>query len=102
MMTSNRRSVLGNGDRRQDSEDSAESALADLLRLLDAGTLSDAESQVISDSITTIAAMIHETRAERLRYDSLFNALPDPVSIIDAEGRFLDLTQACLDASLKF
>ena len=30
----------------------------------------------------------------RRRYDGLFNALPDPVSIIDAEGHILDLNHA--------
>lgn len=97
-MTSQSRSVLGHNDPWQESEDRAESALADLLRLLDGGTLSDKDSTLVSDSITTIAAMIHDTRAERLRYDGLFNALPDPVSIIDAEGRILDLNQAGVDA----
>ena len=98
MMTSRSRSVMGQNDPWQESEDRAESALADLLRLLDRGTLNDEDSTLVSDSITTIAAMIHETRAERLRYDSLFNALPDPVSIIDAEGRILDLNRAGIEA----
>jgi len=98
MNTNHSRSVLGHNDPWQESEDRAESALADLLRLLDGGSLSDEASALVSDSITTIAAMIHDTRAERVRYDGLFNALPDPVSIISAEGRILDLNRAGVEA----
>ncbi len=41
---------------------------------------------------------IDDTESERLRYTALFNAMPDPVSILDWDGTVLDLNKAGLAA----
>ena len=48
--------------------------------------------------LSELLAMLHELRREAdvasLRYQNLFNAVPDPVSLIDADGRIIDLNSA--------
>lgn len=48
--------------------------------------------------LSELLAMLHELRREAdvasLRYQNLFNAVPDPVSLIDADGRIIDLNTA--------
>lgn len=48
--------------------------------------------------LSELLAMLHELRREAdsasLRYQKLFNAVPDPVSLIDADGRIVDLNTA--------
>ncbi|MFZ5637694.1 MAG: EAL domain-containing protein [Pseudomonadota bacterium] len=45
-----------------------------------------------------LLAAIAETEAERLRYTALFDAVPDPVSILDWDGTVLDLNKAGMAA----
>ncbi|GGA73373.1 hypothetical protein GCM10011521_09420 [Arenimonas soli] len=48
--------------------------------------------------LSELLAMLHELRREAdsasMRYQKLFNAVPDPVSLIDADGRIVDLNTA--------
>ena len=48
--------------------------------------------------LSELLAMLHELRREAdsasLRYQKLFNAVPDPVSLIDSDGRIVDLNTA--------
>ena len=45
-----------------------------------------------------VLAAREEAAAARLRYHALFDAVPDPVSILDADGIVLDLNRAGLAA----
>ena len=81
-----------------DSLRRAEEALADLSALLANGTLPANQCTRAADAIAAIEALLRDADAERVRFAGLFNALPDPISIIDDEGRILDLNQAGLDA----
>lgn len=45
-----------------------------------------------------LLAALAETESERLRYTALFDAVPDPVSILDWDGTVLDLNKAGLAA----
>ena len=56
----------------------AESATPELLRELRAG----------------LQALHEDVDATHRRYDSLFNAVPDPISVLDAQGRVLELNDA--------
>ena len=56
----------------------AESATPELLRELRAG----------------LQALHEDVDATHRRYDSLFNAVPDPISVLDAHGRVLELNDA--------
>ena len=98
---------MGGSDSRSDDEYPAipgdavvraELALADLRRLLVQKDLPDSAATRLTAAIAAITAMIRDAQAERIRYEGLFNALPDPVSIIDDDGRIIDLNQAGLDA----
>ncbi|MFH1599719.1 MAG: EAL domain-containing protein [Pseudomonadota bacterium] len=59
-----------------------------------------ADGQGCNDPVllSELLAMLHELRREAdsasLRYQKLFNAVPDPVSLIDADGRIVDLNTA--------
>jgi diguanylate cyclase (GGDEF)-like protein/PAS domain S-box-containing protein len=45
-----------------------------------------------------LSAAIDDTESERLRYTALFDAVPDPVSILDWDGTVLDLNKAGMAA----
>lgn len=81
-----------------DSLRRAEEALADLSALLANGSLPANECTRAADAIAAIEALLRDADAERVRFAGLFNALPDPISILDDEGRIIDLNQAGLDA----
>ena len=85
--------------------------LAALERALGAGTASaadaapadaeaDAEAQraLLARAHAALARAIDEIDAEHRRYTTLFDAVPDPVSIIDWDGTVLDLNKAGLEA----
>ncbi len=76
----------------------AEVALADLSHLLANGALPADECERAALAIAAIKALLSDADAERVRFAGLFNALPDPISILDDEGRILDLNEAGLDA----
>jgi PAS domain S-box-containing protein len=92
------RSVLGDKAYRGRSVGRAEAAMAELGRCLEAGGLDEAAQARIREAIEATRQMIGDAEAERVRYDGLFNALPDPISIIDAVGRVLDLNAAGIKA----
>jgi diguanylate cyclase (GGDEF)-like protein/PAS domain S-box-containing protein len=93
-----RRSVLGDKAFRGRSVGRAEAAMADLQRLLESGVLDAATQARLREAIDATQRMIEDAEAERVRYDGLFNALPDPISIIGADGTVLDLNAAGLRA----
>src|SRR5688572_19779555 len=75
--------------------------VAELLERLDAllaapaDTVSPALLRELRDALVQLK---DEALAIHSRYDSLFNAVPDPISIIDPDGRVLDLNSAGLNA----
>jgi PAS domain S-box-containing protein len=52
------------------------------------------DPQLLPELLASLRGLQREADGLRLRYDSLFNAVPDPVSIISPEGRILDLNRA--------
>jgi diguanylate cyclase (GGDEF)-like protein/PAS domain S-box-containing protein len=47
-----------------------------------------------SELLAALRGLHRDTESLRRRYDSLFNAVPDPISIIDSDGRVVDLNRA--------
>lgn len=72
-------------------------AIAVLDRLLDGGTLSSADRAVLAELRTRVAdeGMANEPRPS---YRELFDAMPDPVTVLDFEGNVVDLNAAALAA----
>ena len=78
---------------------------ADLLQTLAAldrgrqDTALDANTRALLDRAhAALHSAIDENESERLRYTALFDAVPDPVSILDWDGTVLDLNKAGLAA----
>lgn len=71
-------------------EDALVSRLESAINAASAGT----DRVFLSELLALLHGLQREADSLRLRYDSLFNAVPDPVSILDAEGRVLDLNRA--------
>jgi diguanylate cyclase (GGDEF)-like protein/PAS domain S-box-containing protein len=86
------------GDPRERLSVRAEAALTSLGAWLASAPLDPVVRAELSECMRVLATAVEEARAERIRSDGLFNALPDPVSIIDQEGRVLDLNLAGLRA----
>ena len=62
-------------------------------------TALDAATRALLDRAhAALAAAIDDTESERLRYTALFDAVPDPVSILDWDGTVLDLNKAGMAA----
>ncbi|KFN41075.1 sensor domain-containing protein [Arenimonas oryziterrae] len=76
----------------------AEAALADLLLLSTSPDLANGAAERLAAAIAALQSVVRDAQAERLRYEGLFNALPDPISILDDEGRILDLNVAGMTA----
>ena len=72
----------------------AEAALRTLRDSLASGELPNEQASELAQHVTMLEQALRDAEAERVRYNGLFNALPDPVSIIDHEGRILDLNSA--------
>lgn len=53
-----------------------------------------ADPVFLSEVLAFLHGLQREADSVRRRYDSLFNAVPDPISIIDSDGRILDLNRA--------
>ncbi len=53
-----------------------------------------ADAVFLSELLAHLRGLQREADSLRRRYTSLFDAVPDPVSIIDAEGRIIDLNKA--------
>jgi len=59
----------------------------------------DADTRALLERAhAALRGAIDETESERLRYTALFDAVPDPVSILDWDGTVLDLNKAGLAA----
>jgi diguanylate cyclase (GGDEF)-like protein/PAS domain S-box-containing protein len=59
----------------------------------------DADTRALLDRAhAALASAIADTESERLRYSALFDAVPDPVSIIAWDGTVLDLNKAGMAA----
>lgn len=76
------------------SPSTAAASIERLERLLDSTELTPQAQQAIRIALLTMRVLATEASVARERYDGLFNALPDPVSIIDADGIVLDLNRA--------
>ncbi|MCX7032387.1 MAG: PAS domain S-box protein, partial [Arenimonas sp.] len=53
-----------------------------------------ADPVFLSELLACVHGLQREADSVRRRYESLFNAVPDPISIIDADGRIVDLNRA--------
>ena len=53
---------------------------------------------LLADARDALQASLETAEHARQRYDALFDAVPDPVSIIDHDGFVLDLTKAGIAA----
>lgn len=53
-----------------------------------------ADPVFLSELLACLRGLQREAESVRRRYDSLFNAVPDPISIIAADGRIIDLNRA--------
>jgi diguanylate cyclase (GGDEF)-like protein/PAS domain S-box-containing protein len=87
------------------AEDAAPIAAADPSATLDALAAAcqdpalDAETRALmTRAHAALLSALAETESERLRYTALFDAVPDPVSILDWDGTVLDLNKAGLAA----
>lgn len=60
--------------------------------------LPDATRALLRDALDAIRGARSEVDAERQRYRALFDAVPDPVSVIGFDGTVLDLNKAGIDA----
>ncbi|MFY2764613.1 sensor domain-containing protein [Arenimonas sp. MALMAid1274] len=61
-------------------------------QLIDGAAAPDA--RFLSELLACLRGLQREADSLRVRYDGLFNAVPDPISILDASGRVLDLNRA--------
>jgi diguanylate cyclase (GGDEF)-like protein/PAS domain S-box-containing protein len=59
----------------------------------------DADTRTLLERAhAALGTALDETESERLRYTALFDAMPDPVSILDWDGTVLDLNKAGMAA----
>jgi len=61
-------------------------------------SLPDATRELLLQSAAALQDSIAQTRAAQLRYSTLFDAVPDPVSILAEDGTVLDLNKAGMAA----
>jgi len=89
-----------NGKRSNAATSSADPAatLAALERALADPALPDATRTLLEEARVALAAALATTEIERNRFRALFDAVPDPVSIIDWDGTVLDLNKAGMAA----
>ncbi len=90
------------------TSDSADTALAGMTDTLAAlaraqqdANLPDATRALLAQAERALRSAMTETESERMRYTALFDAVPDPVSIIDWDGTVLDLNKAGMNAYRK-
>ena len=60
--------------------------------------LPEATRALLRDALAAIRGARDDVEAERQRYRALFDAVPDPVSVIGLDGTVLDLNKAGIDA----
>ncbi|MBW8368407.1 MAG: PAS domain S-box protein, partial [Arenimonas sp.] len=87
------------------TSNAAHGASADVRRSRDNPTVARLEALIntggagadpvfLSEILACLHGLQREADSVRRRYQSLFNAVPDPISIIDADGRIVDLNRA--------
>jgi diguanylate cyclase (GGDEF)-like protein/PAS domain S-box-containing protein len=85
--------------------DVALAGMADTLAALERAqqdvALPDATRALLAQAERALRSAMTETESERMRYTALFDAVPDPVSIIDWDGTVLDLNKAGMNAYRK-
>ena len=69
-----------------------EALMARLEALVAAGKRGDAA--LLAEALAELRRLRDEAERQHQRYRNLFNAVPDPISILDREGRILDLNEA--------
>lgn len=79
-------------------ETDAESILQALRQAGDDPSQSEATRTLLRQAGEALTATLHAAETARLRYRTLFDAVPDPVSIIAEDGTVLDLNKAGMDA----
>ena len=72
--------------------------LAALEAACEATDLPDAARVLLKQACDALRASAQDAQTARLRYHALFDAVPDPVSILDETGTVLDLNKAGLAA----
>ncbi len=75
--------------------------LDDLQRAQQDPALPASTHALLAKAEAALRSAMTETEAERMRYTALFDAVPDPVSIIDWDGTVLDLNKAGMNAYRK-
>jgi len=81
-----------------DARAQAEQTLAALEAACDNARLPAAHRQLLGEACVTLRAARADAETARLRYRALFDAVPDPVSILDQNGTVLDLNKAGIAA----
>jgi diguanylate cyclase (GGDEF)-like protein/PAS domain S-box-containing protein len=69
-----------------------------LVRAQSDAALPEATRELLAQAEAALRGAIAEVESERMRYTALFDAVPDPVSIIDWDGTVLDLNKAGMNA----
>ncbi|HEY5971224.1 MAG TPA: EAL domain-containing protein [Pseudoxanthomonas sp.] len=78
--------------------DEGSALLASLQQAGDDPSLAPSTRQLLRQAHAELLAAMAETQSERLRYRVLFDAVPDPVSVIAWDGTVLDLNKAGMAA----
>src|SRR5687767_15801680 len=76
----------------------AKTTLAALEEALRDTSIAPATRAVLQQAHTALTVTLADCEAERARYRTLFDAVPDPVSIIAWDGTVLDLNRAGMEA----
>jgi len=76
----------------------AEDSLAMLLGALADDTLAEDTRNLLQQAADALQVAIAVAEAERARYRSLFDAVPDPTSVLGWDGTVLDLNRAGIEA----
>lgn len=79
-------------------EANAESILHALRQASDDPSQNCATRALLRQAADTLTDALRDAETARLRYQTLFDAVPDPVSIIAEDGTVLDLNKAGMDA----
>ena len=77
-----------------DSRRSRDNPLVARLEALIGSRGAVADPVFLSEVLACLHGLQREADSVRRRYESLFNAVPDPISILDADGRIVDLNRA--------
>lgn len=93
-MDEGKQPVALNGDGDEAASAAAHEALVSRLEALLAEGRGCDDPVLLSQLLAALHEARREAKSARLRYRELFNAVPDPVSLIDTDGRIVDLNIA--------